>query len=204
MSIPKLTDDLNIIQSLDNQPALTPAQLKAKFDESGNTIKSYINSILVDGINDAIDTVTASIDTAITTKLQAIYPVGRVIYSESSINPATIFGFGTWELTGQGQFIVGYDSTNEKFNAGGKTGGSLTKTIASNQIPTLTGGTVVTNVTAGTTGEFDYSATPQTFTRSAIRTLSKTTGSVTIANNNQQAVDITPTYKTMYMYKRVS
>lgn len=204
MSIPKFLEDVNAHQNLPDQPTLSSAELKQAWDKPANDIKNYINNILVDGIQDAIDQVTGSIDTALTAKLQTIYPVGRVIYTESEVNPATLFGFGTWELTGQGQFIVGYDSTNEKFNAGGKTGGSLTKTIASNQIPTLTGGTVVTNVTAGTTGEFDYSATPQTFTRSAIRTLSKTTGSVTIANNNQQALDITPTYKTMYMYKRVS
>lgn len=199
MSIPSLTDDLNIIQTLDDQPALTSAQLKAKFDEGTNIIKDYINTYLTASINN-LDT---TISSAINTKLQAIYPVGRVIYSESSINPATIFGFGTWELTGQGQFIVGYDSTNTKFNEGGKTGGSLTKTLNKNQIPTLSFNGL-TNVSANTTGEFDYSESAQTFTRSAIRTLRNTTGTVNITNNNQQAVDITPTYKTMYMYKRVS
>ena len=95
MSIPKLTDDLNIIQTLDDQPAMTSAELKAKFDEGTNIIKDYINSILVDGIQDAIDQVTGSIDTALTAKLQTIYPVGRVIYTESEVNPATLFGFGT-------------------------------------------------------------------------------------------------------------
>ena len=118
MSIQKLTEDLNIIAGLDNQPTLTPTQLKAKFDEASNIIKDYINNTLVDAIEDAVEAVTGSVDTAIATKLQAIYPVGRVIYSESDINPASIFGFGTWELTGQGQFIVGYDSTNSKFNQG--------------------------------------------------------------------------------------
>ena len=202
MSIPKLTENLNIIQSLDNQPALTPEQLKEKFDEASNIIKTYINDTLVDGIQDAIDTITGSIDTAILAKLQAIYPVGRVIYSESSINPASIFGFGTWELTGQGQFIVGYDSTNSKFNSGGKTGGSLTKMLVSNQIPTLSFTTG--SVTVGVKGNFDYSESPATFTREAIMTLNSGTQNGQILNNNQQAVDITPTYKTMYMYKRVS
>jgi hypothetical protein len=203
MSIPKFTVDVNAHQNLADQPALSSTQLKQAWDKPANDIKNYINNTLVDAIDEAIETITASIDTAITTKLQAIYPVGRVIYSESSINPATIFGFGTWELTGQGQFIVGYDSTNTKFNEGGKTGGSLTKTIASNQIPTLSF-TGLTSVSAKTTGDFDYSATPQTFTRSAIRELKNNSGTVNITNNDQQALDITPTYKTMYMYKRVS
>lgn len=203
MSIPKFLEDVNAHQNLPDQPTLSSAELKQAWDKPANDIKNYINNILVDGIQDAIDQVTGSIDTALTAKLQTIYPVGRVIYTESEVNPATLFGFGTWELTGQGQFIVGYDSTNEKFNAGGKTGGSLTKTLNKNQIPTLSF-TGLTSVSANTTGEFDYSESAQTFTRSAIRTLRNNSGTVNITNNNQQAVDITPTYKTMYMYKRVS
>ena len=203
MSIPKFLEDVNAHQNLSDQPTLSSDELKQAWDKPANDIKDYINNILVDGIQDVIDQVTESIDTALTAKLQTIYPVGRVIYTESEVNPAQLFGFGTWELTGQGQFIVGYDPNNEKFNAGGKTGGSLTKMLAKNEIPTLSF-TGLTNVSANTTGEFDYSETAQTFTRSAIRTLRNTTGTVNITNNNQQAVDITPTYKTMYMYKRVS
>lgn len=202
MSIQKLTEDLNIIAGLDNQPTLTPTQLKAKFDEASNIIKDYINNTLVDAIEDAVESVTGSVDTAIATKLQAIYPVGRVIYSESDINPASIFGFGTWELTGQGQFIVGYDSTNSKFNQGGKTGGSLSKTLTASQIPSLNISTP--NVSASGIGNFDYSEQSASFTRQAVMGLQSTTSQGQYVNNNQQAVDITPTYKTMYMYKRVS
>lgn len=203
MNIPKFLEDVNAHQNLPDQPTLSSAELKQAWDKPANDIKNYINNILVDGIQDAIDQITGSIDTALTAKFQTIYPVGRVICTESEVNPATLFGFGTWELTGQGQFIVGYDSTNEKFNAGGKTGGSLTKMLNKNEIPTLSFNGL-TSVSAKTTGEFDYSATPQTFTRSAIRELKNNSGTVNITNNNQQAVDITPTYKTMYMYKRVS
>lgn len=202
MSIQKLTEDLNIIAGLDNQPTLTPTQLKAKFDEASNIIKDYINNTLVDAIEDAVEAVTGSIDTAIATKLQAIYPVGRVIYSESDINPASIFGFGTWELTGQGQFIVGYDSTNSKFNQGGKTGGSLSKTLTASQIPSLNISTPSVSVSG--IGNFDYLEQAASFTRPAIMGLQSTASQGQYVNYNQQAVDITPTYKTMYMYKRVS
>ena len=48
--IPGLDSDLDIIQKLDDEPndvgGLTAAQLKAKFDESGNTIKTYLNDTL--------------------------------------------------------------------------------------------------------------------------------------------------------------
>lgn len=50
MSMTKLTTDLDIIQKLDDEPndvtGLTAAQVKAKFDESGNDIKTFINDIL--------------------------------------------------------------------------------------------------------------------------------------------------------------
>lgn len=54
LEIEYLNGDLNIIQKLDDEPndvgGLTSAQLKAKFDESGNTIKEYINETLIPAI----------------------------------------------------------------------------------------------------------------------------------------------------------
>lgn len=54
LEIELLNGDLNIIQKLDDEPndvgGLTSAQLKAKFDESGNIIKEYINKILVPAV----------------------------------------------------------------------------------------------------------------------------------------------------------
>lgn len=51
-------DDLDIIQKLDDEPndvgGLTAAELKAKFDEAGNTIKKYINNTLLPGISDTV------------------------------------------------------------------------------------------------------------------------------------------------------
>ena len=49
-----LGGDLNIIQKLDDEPndvgGLTSAELKAKFDESGNIIKKYINETLIPAV----------------------------------------------------------------------------------------------------------------------------------------------------------
>ena len=51
IEITLLDGDLNIIQKLDDEPndvgGLTSAELKAKFDEAGNTIKTYINETLI-------------------------------------------------------------------------------------------------------------------------------------------------------------
>lgn len=47
MIIDKLTYDMNIIGKLDDNPALTPSQLKSAFDEAGIEIKRYINETLI-------------------------------------------------------------------------------------------------------------------------------------------------------------
>jgi hypothetical protein len=51
MSLTQLTANLNIIQTLIDEPndvgGLTSAQLKAKFDEAANSIKTYINNTLL-------------------------------------------------------------------------------------------------------------------------------------------------------------
>ena len=52
--ISKLTDDMNVIAGLDSRPNLrdgmTDAELKAKFDEAANLIKTYINEKLIPDI----------------------------------------------------------------------------------------------------------------------------------------------------------
>ena len=54
LEIQLLDGDLNIIQKLDDEPndvgGLTSAELKAKFDESGNIIKNYINETLIPAV----------------------------------------------------------------------------------------------------------------------------------------------------------
>lgn len=46
MAFTELTDNLNIISQLPDQPELSADALKEKFDEAGNTIKDYINGLL--------------------------------------------------------------------------------------------------------------------------------------------------------------
>ena len=54
LEIQLLDGDLNVIQKLDDEPndvgGLTSAELKAKFDESGNIIKKYINETLIPAV----------------------------------------------------------------------------------------------------------------------------------------------------------
>ena len=56
--IPSMKDDIDVIQKLDDEPndvgGLTAAELKAKFDESGNIIKKYLNEVLVPQLSDTV------------------------------------------------------------------------------------------------------------------------------------------------------
>ena len=58
--IPNLTTNVNNIQQLDDLPnavgGLTADQLKYEFDRAGNTIKDYINSVLVAVLNGCMTT----------------------------------------------------------------------------------------------------------------------------------------------------
>lgn len=54
MAIPKMTDDLNIIQALSDLPnaedGLTAEELKQRFDQAGLLIQDYLNNKLIDAI----------------------------------------------------------------------------------------------------------------------------------------------------------
>jgi microcystin-dependent protein len=217
MSINKLTADLNIIQTLDNQPSLTPEQLKAKFDEAVNIIKDYINNTLVDGVNSVIsqlDSVGTLVDESIQDKLEDRYHVGSVIIDYTNTNPATYLGFGTWQLCAVGKMFVGVNTSDTDFNTSGKTGGAKTVTLTTNQIPahkhTLTDpGHVHHYSTENFTGASDFDRTHtgtglvSEFQYTAATTKSYT--GISMANTGGgQAHNNMPPYETVYKFRRVS
>ena len=77
LTIAYLDGNLDIIQQLDDEPndvgGLTSAELKAKFDEAGNVIKTYINDTLIPAIlaEDATEEARASAEAARETAEQA-------------------------------------------------------------------------------------------------------------------------------------
>ena len=66
---------------------------------------------------------------------ETVYPVGSIYTSVNSTNPGELFG-GTWEEFGQGRTLVGMGSNGTtNYNIVEKTGGSETKTIAVENLP---------------------------------------------------------------------
>lgn len=206
IKIPKLTADLNIHQNLEDQPTLSSSELKEVWDKPVNDIKDYINNILIKAIDNAIERMDSygdTLDDKIQDKLKVIYHVGKVITTSVDVNPATYLGFGVWELTGKGRVEIGVDPSNVNFNTGGKTGGANSVRLTAAQIPSINFNGL-TSVTKEAEGNFDYSEGPASFTRTAIRSLKNNTGTIRYTNNAQQNVNITPSYETVYRYKRIS
>lgn len=47
MALPKLTKEMNIIAALDDSPALSASELKAKFDEGNKALKDFLNETFI-------------------------------------------------------------------------------------------------------------------------------------------------------------
>lgn len=55
MALTELTENLNVHQSLPNQPALNAEQLKQEWDKPANAIKEYINEVLTKELDAILD-----------------------------------------------------------------------------------------------------------------------------------------------------
>lgn len=86
MALTKLTENLNVIQSLADKPALTAAELKQAFDTASNSIKTYLNETLTDEL-DTILGELASGETDLETALGEVQiAVGDAASSITTIN----------------------------------------------------------------------------------------------------------------------
>ncbi|QIB59944.1 hypothetical protein GXM21_05930 [Megamonas funiformis] len=68
--------------------------------------------------------------------MKKIYPVGSIYISTVSTNPATLFGFGTWEAMPAGRVLLaqGKSSWGTTYNAG-STGGEATHQLTVGELP---------------------------------------------------------------------
>jgi len=68
--------------------------------------------------------------------MEALYPVGEILITHRTGNPADWLGFGTWVRHAEGRALVGLDENDADFDALDKTIGAKTHTLTVNEIPT--------------------------------------------------------------------
>ena len=151
--------------------------------------------------------------------LKKVYPVGSIYMSTVSTNPATLFGFGTWEAMPAGRVLLaqGKSSWGTTYNAG-NTGGEATHQLTVGELPAHNH-TASTNTTGNHTHQFQlYGPNGDTnlnfpsdydtnYARNKGTTLSAGNHSHTININNtgsSQSHNNMQPYLTVYMWKRVS
>ena len=162
---------------------------------------------------------TAYVKNNVVEIIKKVYPVGSIYMSTVSTNPATLFGFGTWEAMPAGRVLLaqGKSSWGTTYNAG-STGGEATHTLTVGELPAHNH-TASTNTTGNHTHQFQlYGPNGDThlnfpsdydtnYARNKGTTLSAGNHSHTININNtgsSQSHNNMQPYLTVYMWKRTA
>ena len=157
---------------------------------------------------------TAYVKNNVVEIIKKVYPVGSIYMSTVSTNPATLFGFGTWEAMPAGRVLLaqGKSSWGTTYNAG-STGGEATHQLTVEELPQHTH-TASTNTTGshahtyrtfyGTTG---YGPDGSTDREKTINTGSSGNHTHTVTINNtgsNQAHNNLQPYIAVYIWKRTA
>lgn len=148
--------------------------------------------------------------------LQSAFPVGAIYTSVVSTSPAVLFGFGTWEAI-EGKFLLSADITH----TAGTTGGNFSHTITTSEMPshthtisatesyTLDNYTDESGVIEASTETYSpilgksISTSSETSTEQTVTVESATTYTAG-STGSGTAMDITPPYLSVYMWKRTA
>ena len=153
----------------------------------------------------------------VTTALQAAYPLGSIyINSASSVNPATLLGFGTWNAFGSGRMLISQDATYPATT----TGGSATTTLITANLPSHSHSATTTSTDSGHThgsaigSGFISNGGPESLAggpnlpfgrpRATASGNASITSTTTIGNTGSgTAVTTIPPYISVYMWVRI-
>ena len=78
---------------------------------------------------------TAYVKNNISETLKKVYPVGSIYMSTVSTNPATLFGFGTWEAMPAGRVLLAQGTASWGTYNAGSTGGEATHKLTVGELP---------------------------------------------------------------------
>lgn len=124
-------DAIFALRAIENLPGITydPDNTKAFYAEDLENVAGEVTAIET-ALGTDLSEVQDMIDASILARRMLDYPVNKIYISESSTNPGTVLGFGTWVAYGAGRVLVSLDSGDPDFDTPGETRGS--KTVASN------------------------------------------------------------------------
>lgn len=140
--------------------------------------------------------------------LSLVYPVGAIYISTVSTNPATLFGFGTWEQI-EDRFLL---AAGDNYLVG-STGGEASHNLTYAELPETNGEIIMHNAAIGTNiagvggcftgdsivqGKYRQGGTLLDANTVSIGKIKYTNGGQNKAHNNM------PPYLTVYMWKRVN
>ena len=111
----KITDNVEIHQTLPDTPNMTTQELKITWDKGCKIIKEAFNK-LVDELNNNM------------------FPIGFRMYVNNDKDYSNHLGF-TWQKVAKGRVLVGKDENDEDFNTVGKIGGEKTHTLTIDEMP---------------------------------------------------------------------
>ena len=154
-----------------------------------------------------------------TDTLKKVYPVGSIYMSTVSTNPATLFGFGTWEAMPAGRVLLaqGKSSWGTTYNAG-STGGEATHQLTVGELPAHNH-TASTNTTGNHTHQFQLYGpngnTNMNFPSDFDTNYARNKGTTLSAGNHSHTININNTgssqshnnmqpYLAVYMWKRTA
>lgn len=111
----KITENVEIHQTLPDIPNLTSEELKKEWDKGSRIIKQVFNE-LIDELN------------------ENLYPIGFRMFVNNDTDYTNHLGF-TWKKVAKGRVLVGKDEDDTDFNELGKTGGEKTHILTLSEMP---------------------------------------------------------------------
>lgn len=131
-------------------------------------------------------------------ELPMVYPVGSIYMSVNNTNPATLFGFGTWEQI-KDTFLL---SAGDTYTAG-DTGGEATHTLTDIEMPSHNH-RLINGYSGGTWSGGNYGQVANTGTTGEKHVFYDNDTSRTTSAGGGQAHNNMPPYLVVYMWKRTA
>lgn len=119
----------------------------------------YGENSSINNIQNQLKELQEKYDKLADSQIDKIYPVGSIYITTSGISPDKLFPGTEWNEYSQGRVLVGYNGGSVAYNTIGKTGGSATATLTTDNLPshshsftpagTITNGLTFTTASAG-------------------------------------------------------